>query len=107
MERTITGLVVRQGSVPEEREIVIGVSGLRTLQGLVNGCFDVARVKDDSVCLIVNEALGGLEISNAFNKNKISKDEYDFGSFVIVGTSHGELCSLSDEQIEKYKTMFS
>lgn len=75
---------------------------LPAMQEAVGGLIDIAGI-DDSICILLNDEgkLIGLE------GNRRIGDDIIAGSFYVCSsTEDGELASLSDEVLEKYREMF-
>ena len=75
---------------------------LRAMQEAVGGLIDIAGI-DDSICILLNDEgkLIGLE------GNRRIGDDIIAGSFYVCGSNEdGELASLTDEAMEKYKERF-
>lgn len=77
-------------------------NNLENLQEAVGGLIEFINVEDD-VCILCNEEgkLIGLEGNRKFG------DDILAGTFYVCGSNNeGELISLTDTQIEKYKQLF-
>ena len=95
---------------PHRAPKVIDIEGsLPSLQEEVGGCIECTYPFDDMVGLICNEEgkLLGLDYNRALRdeENKI----YDIicGSFLVVGLTEDDFGSLTEEQIEKYMSLYS
>lgn len=103
--REMTVLVVH----PEKRpEIITLRNELSVLQDAVGGMIQVVYPFQDVIGLIMNEEgkLLGLPLNRAL---RTENDEiYDIiaGTFLVVGLTEDDFCSLSSEQQEKYSRLF-
>lgn len=100
MNKKIKCLLVKPN---EEPEVVEVENTLKALQGIVNGYIQAVPLSKTSD-LICNEEgkLLGLE------PNRPVGDDLIMGNFIIVGNDgSGEFVSLSEENIEKYKSKFA
>ena len=101
----ITVLVVEPGKKPYVKEIA---NTLKSLQKEIGGYIQAVYPWNESVALICDEE------SKLKNKpfNRALRDEdgkvYDIvaGTFLIVGLSEENFCSLSKEQIERLSRLF-
>lgn len=106
-EREIKVLKVSPCKAPE---VVTLVNELEELQKAVSieadyvGLIEIIAI-DDDICVLCHESgkLLGLQPSRRLGYDVIC------GTFYIVGedSEEGELCSLSDKDIEKYKAIFA
>lgn len=105
MENKIKILRVRPTFEPEVAEID---NDYRAIQKEVDGWFDVIYPFNDNVCLYCNDEgkLNGMEYCRPIHYESGAFD-FIFGTFILAGENHGEAISLTDEQIKKYKEMFS
>lgn len=105
MENKIKVLRVRPTYEPEVIEIE---NDYRAIQQEVQGCFDVVYPFRDNICLYCNDEgkLNGMEYNRPIHYESGAFD-FIFGTFILTGDKYGETISLTDEQIKKYKEMFS
>ena len=76
---------------------------LQAMQEAVGGLIDIVDIDDDGTCLLLNDEgkLIGLE------GNRRIGDDVIVGNFYVCGSNEdGELASLTDEAMEKYKERF-
>ena len=93
-------LMIEPGKEPFIREIE---NGLEPLQKAVDGLIEVVYLEND-VLLVCNEEGKCLGIEG---NRRIDNGDIIAGAFLICGgNDEGEMISLSDEQIEKYKERF-
>lgn len=101
----MTVLLVKPGMEPEVVDID---SGLESLQEAVGGDIAATYPYEDPVAIICND---NGKIMN-LPWNRALRDEngeiYDIiaGNFLIVGLTEEDFGSLSDELIEKYRSLF-
>lgn len=98
-------LVVEPLCSPYRKEID---SGLGSLQHEVDGYIETLYPFDDPVGLICNEEgkLEGLPLNRALRDEDGKPYDIIAGTFLVVGLSEDDFCSLTDEQIEKYTELF-
>ena len=99
-------LRVEPGKAPEVREIE---RGLESLQHEVDGYIECVYPFEDPVALVVNEEgkLDGLELNRALRDETGGVCDIIAGSFLVVGLTDEDFCSLDDEMIKKYSEMFA
>lgn len=100
-------LRVEPGKDPEVVEIE---NTLESQQKCVGGYIEVTYPFDDrDVGLITNEEgkLIGLEQNRIIRRENGRFLDNLVGTFLIVGLTEDDFCSLKPEQIEKYKKLFS
>ena len=76
---------------------------LQAMQEAVGGLIDIVDIDDDGTCLLLNDEgkLIGLE------GNRRIGDDVIVGNFYVCGSNEdGELASLIEAEMEKYKEMF-
>lgn len=97
-ERTIRVLRVTPDKAPE---VAFVPNTLKDLQNEVDGHIETVSIEDATI--IVNEEgkLIGLPLNRRFRGDILC------GTFLICGQKGENLCSLADEQIEKYTQMFA
>lgn len=104
-EKMITVLIVEPMKQPYAKDIP---DELASLQEIVGGHIEEICPFDDSVGVIANEEakLMGLP-PNRLLKDK-NGEPYDVlcGTFFITGLSGDSFCSLSEEQLKKYKNLY-
>lgn len=103
--KEMTVLVIK----PNEHPVVKRISNeLESLQHEVDGYIECIYPFDDMVALICNEE--GKNQGRQLNRGLYDEDGklYDIvaGTFLIVGLGEEDLCSLTEEQIEKFRDMF-
>ena len=98
-------LIIEPMKPPYTKEIN---SNLDALQEVVEGTIQIIYPFEDRVCIICNddEKIIGLPPNRALRYD--SGEIYDIlvGTFMITGVGEEDLCSLTEEQIEKYKKLF-
>ena len=103
--RTIRVLIVEPGKAPYAAEIP---AGLATLQEKVEGLIQVLYPFDDPVAVICNDE--GKLLGLPWNRPLFDEDGniYDIlvGTFLVVGLTKDDFCSLTDELIQKYTEVF-
>ena len=102
----ITVIVVEPSKKPYVKEIE---NTLKSLQHEVDGYIQaVYPWENDLVGLIVDEEakLTGKQLNRALQDE--TRNIYDIvaGTFLIVGLSEDDFCSLNNEQIEKFSRLF-
>ena len=98
-ENEITVLKVEPGKVPETVTIP---NTLDAMQRVVGGFLEIIQLND--VCLVCNEEgkLMGLEGNRRVGNDIIA------GTFFLAGdTSTGDLCSLTQEQLDRFQKLFA
>ena len=101
LPKTIDVVIVQPFCQPSKQNIK---NDLTTLQQQVGGCIQIINPFRDNACLICNEEgkIKGLPLNRQVGNDIIA------GTFIIAGIGEdGELASLSDKQIEKYKDKFN
>ena len=94
---------------PMCRPEVIDIDGsLESLQKEVGGLIQATYPWDDKVALICNDEgkLMGLEFNRPLYSAVAQMYIYVAGTFLIVGLTDDDFCSLSVAMIEKYTMMF-
>ena len=98
-------LIIEPMKAPYTKEIE---STLDSLKEIVEGGIQTTYPFDDMVCIVCNDEAKNLGL----DPNRALYDEkgriYDIiaGTFLIVGINEDDFCSLTEEQIEKYKKLF-
>ena len=98
-EQEIRVLMVEPHEHPKE---FLLKNDLRAMQEAVGGLIDIAGI-DDSICILLNDEgkLIGLE------GNRRIGDDVIVGNFYVCGSNEdGELASLTEAEMEKYKERF-
>ena len=94
-------LIIEPGKEPRLTAVE---NNLKTLQGIVGGYIEVVYPFEESVGLICNEEgkLIGLPLNRCL-------EDYDIiaGTFMVVGLSDGDFCSLTPEQAERYRQKYA
>lgn len=101
VSETIDVVIVQPFCEPSKQNIK---NDLTTLQQQVGGCIQIINPFRDNACLICDEEgkIKGLPLNRQVGNDII------VGTFIIAGIGDdGELSSLSDKQIEKYKDKFN
>lgn len=93
-------LIIEPGKTPHLADIK---NDLKTLQEIVGGYIEVVYPFENSICLICNEE--GKLIGLPLNR---SLEDFDIiaGTFVIVGLGEDNFCSLTPDQVDKYRQKF-
>ena len=93
-------LVVEPGYAPYEKKI----NGLEEMQATVGGTIRPIYPYEDRVALVCNE--DGFLLNLEFNR--VVPCEYGgiVGTFFICGLSQTDFCSLTPQQMEKYKKLY-
>ena len=93
-------LVVEPGYAPYEKEI----NGLEEMQSTVGGTTRPIYPYEEKIALVCNE--DGLLLGLEFNR--VVPCDYGgiVGTFFVCGLSNNDFCSLTSEQVEKYKRLF-
>ena len=93
-------LIVEPGQYPRETEIE---KSLKAEQAVVGGLIECVYPWQDNACIVCNDEgkLEGLPLNRTL-------DDYDViaGTFFVVGLTEDDFCSLTNEQVERYKAMF-
>ena len=105
MEEKIKVLRVKPTYEPEVIEIS---NDYRAIQNEVDGCFDVVYPFRDNICIFCNDMgkLNGMEYNRPLHYEEGGFD-FIFGTFLVAGERCGDNVSLTEEQISKYKDIFS
>lgn len=93
-------LVVEPGYAPYEKEI----DGLEEMQATVGGLIQAIYPYEEKVALVCNEE--GLINGMEFNRSVEGGYQGVFGPFFVCGLSEDNFCSLTPEQMERYKKKF-
>lgn len=99
-------LRVEPGRVPYEKQINYD---LESIQSEVEGYIETVYTHvDTAVALIVNEEgkLEGLPYNRALRDEKGNIYDVIVGNFLIVGIMGEDFCSLTDNQVKRFKHMF-
>jgi len=83
-------------------------NSLESLQEVVDGYIETVSPFEDNACIICNEegkATGLLPNRSLKDKNGRIYDIL-VGTFLIAGIGKDSFCSLTDEQVETYKSLF-
>ena len=94
-------LVVEPGYLPYEKE----VNGLHEEQAVVGGLISAIYPFEEKVGIVCNDE--SLLNGSAFNRSVPSGYGGVFGTFFVCGLNEDSFCSLTPEQVEKYKQYFS
>ncbi|MCQ2427388.1 MAG: DUF3846 domain-containing protein [Clostridia bacterium] len=104
-EMSMKVIVVEPGKKPYTKTVLCG---LKSLQEEVDGYIECVYPFDDPVALIVNEEgkINGMPLNRALRDD--NGDIYDIiaGTFLVVGLTDEDFCSLDDCFIGKYSELF-
>lgn len=94
---------------PDKKAVVADIgAALEDMQATVGGFIEVIYPFDDAVAIICNEEgkINGLPLNRALYDDQ--REIYDViaGTFFIAGCGGDGFISLSQEQIDRYKSMF-
>lgn len=93
-------LVVEPGYAPYEKSI----TGLDDMQAIVGGLIQSIYPFQDNVAVVCNDE--GLLLGMEFNRSVPGGYGGIVGPFFVCGTGEEDFCSLTPEQMEKYKKYF-
>lgn len=93
-------LVVEPGMVPYEKEI----NGLKEMQAVVGGTITASYPFDEQVAIVSNDDALGLHMP--FNRSIEGGYGGILGPFFICGLSEDSFCSLTPEQMQRYKRKY-
>lgn len=93
-------LVVEPGYTPYEKEI----NGLHEMQAVVGGLIQPIYPYEEPVTLVCNEE--GLITGLPFNRSVEGGYGGVFGTFFVCGMTEEDFCSLTPEQLERFKKEF-
>ena len=93
-------LVVEPGMAPYEKEI----NGLREMQAVVGGLIQAIYPHKEQVAVVCNDE--GLLMGLPFNRSMEGGYGGVFGTFFVCGTEAADFCSLTPEQVERYKKVY-
>lgn len=106
MNSTMIILEVTPGHKPERKEIP---HTLEAMQSIVGGYIQAVYPYDDPVAIVCNEEgkLLGMEPNRAV-RDPDSKEIVDIvcGSFFVCGLGEDDFCSLTEEQLAYYESLF-
>lgn len=94
-------LVVEPNYLPYEKEI----NGYEEEQALVGGMIQPIYPFDEEVALVCNEE--GILLGLPYNRSVPGGYGGVFGTFFVCGLTEDSFCSLTPEQMEKYKQFFA
>lgn len=102
-DNIIVALWVAPGKEPKQ---VCFEHTLENLQGFVGGWIEATYPFDDNVAIICNEEgkLDGLPLNRTISTDCFH--DIIAGNFLVVGIGEEDFCSLSEDQIDRYKEMF-
>ncbi len=105
-DNVVMALLVAPGKKPKQ---VCFENTLKNLQGFVGGYVEAIYPFDDNVAIVCNEEgkLDGLPLNRTIYVTGYGADIIA-GNFLVIGTGDVEddFCSLTPEQIDRYKVMF-
>lgn len=93
-------LMVEPGMAPYEKEI----NGLAEMQAAVGGTITASYPFEEMTAIVSNDDSIGLGME--FNRSIEGGYGGIFGPFFVCGISEGNFCSLTPEQIERYKKKY-
>lgn len=93
-------LVVEPGYQPYEKEI----NGLDEMQAVVGGLIQPIYPYEEPVAIVCNEE--GLLLGLEFNRSVEGGYGGVFGTFFVCGLGEEDFCSLTPEQVARYKEKF-
>ena len=103
--KTMRVLIAEPGKAPCPAEIP---AGLESLQQKVGGLIQALYPFEDPVAVICNDE--GKLLGLPWNRPLFDEDGniYDIlvGTFLVVGLTEDDFCSLTDEQIQRYTEYF-
>lgn len=93
-------LIVEPGYAPYEKEI----EGLQQMQSVVGGRIEAIYPFRENVALVCNEE--GICLRLPFNRSLPGEYGAVLGTFFICGLGEENFCSLTPEQMKRYKKQF-
>ncbi len=93
-------LVVEPGMAPYEKKI----NGLEEMQAVVGGLITVSYPFEEKVAIVSNDE--AILLKMEFNRSIEGGYEGIFGTFFVCGLGEEDLCSLTREQMERYKKKY-
>ena len=104
--RKIKVIAVEPGKKPTVKEIE---NTLKSLQNEVGGYIQVVYPWNDPIGLVCDEEakIKGKQLNRALRDENGRIYDIVAGTFLIVGLSDEDFCSLTDEQIKKFADLFS
>ncbi len=101
----LTVLIIEPEKKPYVKEID---SGLKSLQGVVDGDIETFYPTEDNVVFIVNEEgkINGLPLNRAVRSDDGEMIDIIAGTFMIAGIGEDDFASLDTEMIDKYSEKF-
>ncbi len=93
-------LVVEPGMAPYEKEI----NGLKEMQATVGGLITAIYPYKEQVALVCNDE--GINLGMEFNRSVGNGYGGVFGTFFVCGLGEEDFCSLSPEQMDRFKKEF-
>ena len=93
-------LVVEPGMAPYEKEI----NGLQEMQAVVGGLIQAIYPHKEKVAVVCNDE--GLLLGLPFNRSVEGGYGGVFGTFFVCGLGAEDFCSLTPEQMERYKKVY-
>lgn len=93
-------LVVEPGYLPYEKEI----NGLHEMQAVVGGLIQAIYPYEEPVALVCNDE--GILQGLRFNRSVEGGYGGVFGTFFVCGLGEEDFCSLTPEQVSRYKEKF-
>ncbi|WP_159456286.1 DUF3846 domain-containing protein [Intestinibacillus massiliensis] len=93
-------LVVEPDYAPYEKEI----DGLNEMQATVGGTIQAIYPYEEQVAVVCND--DGIALGLPFNRSMEGGYGGVFGTFFVCGLGEEDFCSLTPEQMERYKQKF-
>lgn len=93
-------LMVEPGLAPYEKEI----NGLEQMQAAVGGLITAIYPFEEPVAVVANDE--GILLGMEFNRSMEGGYGGIFGPFFVCGLNEDDFCSLTPEQMERYKKKF-
>ena len=93
-------LVVEPGFAPYEKEI----NGLSEMQAVVGGDIQAIYPFEEPVAVVCNE--DGIVMNLPFNRSMEGGYGGVFGTFFVCGLDEEDFCSLTPEQMERYRKKY-
>lgn len=93
-------LMVEPGMAPYEKEL----NGLKEMQAAVGGLITAIYPFEEPVAIVANDE--GILLEMEFNRSVEGGYGGIFGPFFVCGLTEDSFCSLTPEQMERYKKKF-
>ena len=104
-KRTIHDVIVEPGKYARAGEIG---ADLKSMQEFVDGTIEGYYPFDDPVAIVCNDEgkINGMPLNRAVYDESGNVMDIIAGTFFVCGIGEGDFCSLTEEQVERYKTLF-